>query len=216
MPIEKIDRITKKAIRDIFLVFLKEYESESDRDGFLLKVFEKYEVFPLDPSNFGSFLDNDSGVRMRDDFQYFLLEQTKDKKIWPLVTMHSSKEWVELRIYTLLTMLDENSDIQALSIRFETDEEASQNNCIGSHDFCHAQFCQSIGKLDCATTLKWLPDSQPSIPLDARDQISLVLCMLVSLYGGKHVLEKINQSQARDVRKHLKGVRAFQYFSGDE
>lgn len=216
MPIEPIDRDTKEAIGDILSLFQKDYEAGSDSsDEFLSKIFTKYNVHLMDAVGFTSFLSNNSDVRMRDNFQYLLLEQTKDKKIWPLVTIHSSGEWVNLRIYTLLTMLDENSDIQAISIRFETDEGIPRNDTIGSHDFCHAQFCHSIGRLGCATSLKWLSESQPSIPVDAEDQISLVLCMLVSLYGGKHVLQRINESQVRDVRKHLRSVRAFHSLTVD-
>lgn len=210
MPIKPIDRETKKTIGDILLLFQKDHEAGDDSfNEFLYKFFTKYSVHTMDADQFRSFLCKYSEVRMRDDSHYLLLEQTKDKKIWPLVTMHSAGKWVNFRIYTLLTTLDENSDIQALSIRFETDEGGHQSKGDGSHDFCHAQFCNSISNRVCATTPKWLPESQPSIPVDAEDQISLVLCMLISLYGGAHVRRRINDSGDRNILKHLKSVRAF-------
>ena len=209
MPIEPIDRDTKKAIVEILSLFQKDYEAEIDSsDEFLTSVLDKYKFPIMEGDKFRSFLSKYSDVRMRDGFQYILLEQTKDKKIWPLVTMHSAAEWVNFRIYTLLTTLDENSDIQALSIRYETDEGDPQRKTDGSHDFCHAQFCNSISHGICATTPEWLPESQPSIPLDADDQISLVLCMLISLYGGKQVRRRINDSGIRNVGKYLNKVRA--------
>ena len=145
MPIEPIDRDTKKAIGDILALFQKDYEAGDDSlDEFLSKVFTKYSVHIMEADNLKSILNKNSDLRMRDESQYLLLEQTKDKKIWPLVTMHSAEKWINFRIYTILSTLDENSDIQALLIRFETDEGDPQEETIGSHDFCHAQLCNSI------------------------------------------------------------------------
>ena len=209
MPIKPIDAVTKRAIGDILLLFHEDNQTGDDSfNKFLSKVYAKYNVNAMDAGRFKSFLSNNLDIRMRDNFHYLQLELTKDKKILPLVTMHSTEEWVHFRIYTLLTTLDENLDIQALSIRYETDEGDAQRKMDGSHDFCHAQLCNSISHRICATTPKWLPESQPSIPLDANDQISLVLCMLTSLYGGKQVRRRINDSGIRNVGKYLNKVRA--------
>lgn len=209
MPIEPIDIDTKKAIGDILLLFHEDYQTGDDSfKEFLAKVYTKYNVDPMEASRFKSFLKKNPDIEMRDNFLYLQLELTKDKKTLPLVTMHSTEGWVHFRIYTLLTTLDENSDIQALSIRYETDEGDPQRKKDGSHDFCHAQFCKKISHRICATTPKWLPESQPSIPVDADDQISLVLCMLTSLYGGAYVRRRINDSGLKNIGKHLNKVRA--------
>ena len=209
MPIEPIDTDTKRAIGDILLLFREDNQMWDDSfNEFLSKVYTKYNVFPMDAGGFKSFLNNNSDIRMRDASLYLQLELPKDQRILPLVTMHSTEEWVHFRIYTLLTTLDENSDIQALSIRYETDEGDPHRQTDGSHDFCHAQFCNRISHRICATTPKWLPESQPSIPVDADDQLSLVLCMLTSLYGGAYVQQRINDSGIRNIDKYLNKVRA--------
>ena len=97
------------------------------------------------------------------------LEPVKTKNILPLVTIQSSENWVHFRIYALLTMLDEASNLQELAIRFETDEgDGRKENAIGTHDFCHAQLCRSINGKVSASTPPWIPESQPSFPLDAE------------------------------------------------
>ena len=89
-------------------------------------------------------------------------------------------------------MLNEESELKSLAMRFETDEGEHQSDGeIGSHDFCHAQLCRAITRRIPALTPSWLPDSQPSIPLDAEDQVSLVLCMLTSLYGRQTRSEEV-------------------------
>ena len=130
------------------------------------------------------------------------------KTILRLLTLQTSNDWVHFRAYVLLTMLDQCDGLQALAIRFETDEGPQTNGVTGSHDFCHAQLCQSINGKTRATTPSWLPESQPALPLDAEDQIGLVLCMLASLYGGRHVVERINTAGDGALRQHLKKVRA--------
>ena len=129
--------------------------------------------------------------------------------VLPLLTLETSNQWVHFRAYVLLTMLDQCATLQALAIRFETDEGVPQpTGKRESHDFCHAQLCRSINSTTPATTPSWLPESQPSFPLDAKDQIGLVLCMLTTLYGGRHVVERINSTGDRALRQYLKKVRA--------
>ena len=106
-------------------------------------------------------------------------------------------------------MLDDNSALQALAIRFETDEGGRKpEEKIGAHDFCHAQLCNGINGRTQGSTPTWLPDSQPSFPLDADDQVGLVICMLTALYGGAHVLRKFGAAGDTQLRQHLMKVRA--------
>ena len=121
-----------------------------------------------------------------------MLEAVEDRRIFPLLILRSSQRWVHFGIYTLLWIVDDCSRLQSLAIRFETDEgDPETDKDRGAHDFCHAQLCTSIGRNLDATTPSWIPDSQPSFPLDAEDQVSLVLCMLVSLYGGRRVAKRL-------------------------
>ena len=143
---------------------------------------------------------------------YLDFEPTEDKRILPLVTMQSSQGWLHLSIYTLLTMLDDHDVLRSLAVRFETSEGDPDDN-LGKHDFLHAQLCNYIYNSDGriiakAKTPDWLPTSQPSFPLDADNQVGLVLCMLTSLYGGAHVLNKFSAAGDNKLREHLGRVRA--------
>ncbi len=62
-----------------------------------------------------------------------------------------------------------------------TEEEGEARD--GSHDFYHAQLIKSLdGKVECPT---WLPCTQPSFPLPADCPVTLVLCLLLTLYGKR-------------------------------
>ena len=140
---------------------------------------------------------------------FLYLEPPKNRRMLPLVTLQSSDKWVHFRIYALLAMLDDKDEFRSLAMRFETDEGAiPATGKIGSHDFCHAQFCRSISGRVQALTPQWMPESQPSFPLDAEDHLGLVLCALVSLYGGRHVAEKVKSLGNKNLVNHLKCIRA--------
>ena len=216
MNIRPAKKETRETIADILSIFLKDHETFVGPLSELLgKIYARFSVHPLDANGLSAILRKCSDVGMRDSNLYLLLEPTKDNKILPLVTLYSSDKWVHFRVYALLTMLDEGSKMEVLAIRFETDEGDPERKADGSHDFCHAQLCNVIRGPVKASTPKWIPDSQPSIPVDADDQISLVLCMLTSLYGGAHVRRRIIQSGDVCLRKHLDSVRALQDRSTD-
>ena len=198
------------AIWDILSRFLRKYEREDGHFATLRdKVYETYQPNFVDADTLHTKLCRDNDVEMRDQHLFLYFNPIESKKIVPLVTLQSSGKWDHFRIYTLLTMLDEKSELKALALRFETDEGGRrQEGEIGSHDFCHAQLCNSIGRRIRASTPPWFPDSQPSIPLDADNQVSLVLCMLTSLYGGAYVRRRFNASDGKGLQKHLNKVRA--------
>ena len=211
MSIKPATKDVRSAVSDILSRFMVKYEWTHGRLSVLRnKIYCKYyRLGNVDDGGLDSMLLKYEDVTMRDQSLYLYLEPTKDKKILPLVTMQSSHKWVHFRIYTLLTTLDDNMDIQSVAIRFETDEGSSDSAVsVGSHDFCHAQFCEAIGSTAQATTPEWIPTSQPSFPLDADDQVSLVLCMLTSLYGGAHVLSKFSATGDNNLREYLAKVRA--------
>ncbi len=82
--------------------------------------------------------------------------------------------------------------------RFDQDESLSTNNqnlrsgnAYGIHDFHHAQLIRKFGQsklddklqIDCPV---WIPQSQPSFPLPAECPVTLLLCMIITLYGRKY------------------------------
>ena len=219
MPIEPATNATRIATSDILSMFLRNYERVDGPVATLCDKIYGCGLTPVSASQLHGMLSSSSDVEMRDNHQFLFLEPIESEKILPLVTLHSSNDWVHFRIYTLFTMLDKCSTLQVLAIRFETDEgyrnsgseSGSHDNSggePGSHDFCHAQLCNFINNRIPISTPTWIPDSQPSIPLDADNQISLVLCMLTSLYGGAHVRKRISASGDIGIRKHLKKVQA--------
>lgn len=105
---------------------------------------------------------------------------------------------------------DEDKKPHGLGFRLETPENMNQamnstgrsqnmgaNNDIGMHDFHHAQLIHRFRheKLDLLNiySLPWLPQSQPSFPLPAKCPITLLLCLIVTLYGGKSYMLFFNK-----------------------
>lgn len=209
MPVDPADLEVRFAISDILSMFLSDHQWSDERLAALAQqVYEKYTPGYVDGQAFRGLLGRNSELELKEQGMYLYLEPVLDKRILPFLTLDTSSEWVNFRAYVLLTMLDPSDKLQALAMRFETDEGSPTNGRIGSHDFCHAQLCRSIDDSRFATTPSWLPVSQPSLPLDAEDQIGLVLCMLTSLYGGRHVVERFRDAGDNKLREHLKQVRA--------
>ena len=210
MPVGPANAAIRIATADILSRFLSDYGWRTGRLATLRdKVYGTYRPGHLSPDALHAKLKDDQDLRLRDQHLFLYLEPTQDEKILPLVTLQSSEEWVHFRAYALLTMLDEACTLRSLAMRFETDEgsEGPGAASLGSHDFCHAQLCRGISSR-ALSSIPWVPDSQPSLPLDADDQVSLVLCMLTTLYGGSHVLSKIGASGERRLRGHLSRIRA--------
>ena len=210
MPIKPANQAVRRAVSDI----LSKFVSNDERgDGPLAtlrdEVYKRYQPIAVHVDRLSGLLGGSSDLGLKDQHRFLFLEPVVNKGILPFLTLQTSNEWVHFRAYVLLTLLDECGELQALAIRFETDEGVPQTNgVIGAHDFCHAQLCRSIDDGTPATTPNWLPESQPSFPLDADDQIGVVLCMLTSLYGGGHVIKRINTSGDKGLRKHLEKIRA--------
>ncbi len=210
MPVMPANSAVRRAVFDILSNFLDNYRRNSGPLATLRdQVYDMYEPNLVDVHGFRGLVRGCSELSLRNQHRFLILEPLGDKTVLPLLTLETSNQWVHFRAYVLLTMLDRCSVLQALAIRFETDEGVPQPNGLrGSHDFCHVQLCRYIDGRTRATTPNWLPDSQPSFPVDAEDQIGLVLCMLTSLYGSRHVVERLNTTGDRNLRQHLQKVRA--------
>ena len=208
MPVKAADQKIRIAVVDILSKFLRKDNAYNRFRTLIDKVYKYYMLYDVGGSKLNGVLNGSDDLYLRDRRQFIFLEPILDSEILPFLTLQTSDRWLHFRAYVLLAMLDEDEQLKTLAIRFETDEgERQTNGTIGSHDFCHAQLCRSIGVLR-ASTPSWLPESQPSFPLDAKDQVGLVLCMLTSLYGGRHVVARLNTNGGRDLCKHLKKVRA--------
>ena len=198
----------KQAVSDILRKFVVEADSHTidAKYGPILEEAARRSFTSIGSRSLSSILLNSIDVDLGKSGQCVLLEVIERSHMFPLLLLRSSDRWVHFGMYMLLWQFDHCNEPQSLAIRFETDEgNPKTDKDRGAHDFCHAQLCRSIGRNLDATTPPWLPESQPSIPLDADDQVSLVLCTLVSLYGGRHVLNKLNDL---GIQNRLETVRA--------
>jgi len=211
MPVTEADNSVKLAVSDILSNFLSKRASISGTIATLQEeVGSRYKTGYLESKSFHGIVNGRGDIDMRNQHLFLFLEPIVDEGIVPLLTIESSCRWVHFRLFVLLAIFDECSNLQTLAMRFETDEGGSESNRrIGLHDFCHAQLCKRINHNTPATTPHWIPESQPSIPLDAEDQVDLVLSMLISLYGGAYVFKKLNGIRDRRFDKYLDRLRAF-------
>ena len=101
--------------------------------------------------------------------------------------------------------LKHDEEVKAVGYRFESPEG------IGRHHYYHVQMIKGFTTdtfFPPELSTVWLPDAEPTFPLDARDSVDLILCLLLSLYGmtefkqfilnltqssRKIVLEKVNE-----------------------
>lgn len=213
MPIVCATPAIKKDVFDLLIGFMGDY----DRIGGRLEIIrdQMYRQYshlgPLTIPALESYICLQQEVEMLSDNRVLHLEPSEDNRILPLLILQSKDGWVHLSLYTLLLMLDEDSELKSVALRFETDESQAPTAIVGKHDFCHAQFCRRINARTHALTPGWLPDSQPSIPLDADDQVTLVLCMLVSLYGGRYVVDRVTKLGNKNLLEHMKKLRALKH-----
>ena len=79
----------------------------------------------------------------------------------------------------------------------------------GIHDFYHAQLIQRFRREELNSELQidcpcWIPDSQPSFPLPAKCPVTLLLCLIVTLYGRNYYNQFLMEHQIFDIKRHLK------------
>lgn len=127
----------------------------------------------------------------------------KDSEFIPLMSFHydfkdKAKPAMKFSLH-LLTM--HNRELRSIGYRIETPHGSGKQEP-GAHDFHHAQLCREYmgggGKWHTLPNCpEWLPTTQPSFPLPARDYVELFVCLLISLYGG-HWLQPL---QAAGIHK---------------
>ena len=203
MRIQTADNDTKSAVRQILQKFL----AVDGRDGKFNQIYgEAYAEFGINEisSEELGYLFTSPDLNLRDQDRYFVLELPENKRFLPFVTLQSTDDWVHFRIYVLLAAFDNDSRIRGVAFRYETDEGEDGS---GKHDFCHAQLCRKISRYGKEVTPFWMLESDPTVPLEAKNQVSLVLCMLTSIYGRQSVLEKFYGTDGK-VWEEMKTIRA--------
>lgn len=91
------------------------------------------------------------------------------------------------RFRVMLVSLDENdkTKLNGIGFRMETPDGT------GIHDFYHAQLIQQFSPKQFGDKLRikcpsWLPESQPSFPMPADCPVTLLLCIILTLYGWEY------------------------------
>jgi hypothetical protein len=83
----------------------------------------------------------------------------------------------EVRLRVGIFLL-EGTEIRSIGLRFESPEGE------GPHNYYHAQFIKDFNApVPVEKRLNWLPVTHPPIALDARGPVTLLLSLVVSLYG---------------------------------
>ena len=136
----------------------------------------------------------------------------------PYFNLKETQSIAKLRV--LLVQLDKNLRPYGIGFRMETPEKINQGvntsvnrqhtdiaNNEGAHDFHHAQLIRKFGQkkldnklqIDCPI---WLPQSQPSFPLPAECPVTLLLCLIVTLYGGRYYNQFLTEYNIFDIKQY--------------
>ena len=116
----------------------------------------------------------------------------------------------------MLISSDKDENFRGIGFRLETpegqnqEEETAANE--GTHDFYHAQLIHRLDQtkfdslqIDCPS---WLPQSQPSFPMPAKGPVTLLMCLIVTLYGREGYKQffktYINDYRRSDVEHYKK------------
>lgn len=164
---------------------------------------------PLDYQSLEKFLPKDTQLLANsyagNRFLY-LPPLDKNSAFIPILSFRYSfkgKEEVKLGLH-LVTVHDEK--LHAFGYRFETGHPAGKTGSVASHDFQHAQLCVTYdgpgdAPLPYINCPSWIPTTQPSFPLPANDYVGLLICLLVSLYGG-HWINVVTPSEIHNFWAH--------------
>jgi hypothetical protein len=124
------------------------------------------------------------------------------------------------RFRVMLVTLDKNdkTKLNGIGFRMETpeginhDANTDGNNSTGIHKFHHAQLIQQFSPEQFGNILptecpSWIPESQPSFPMPADCPVTLLLCIILTLYGWEYY-KKICYS-IRGIEQYLKKLEIF-------
>ena len=109
----------------------------------------------------------------------------------------------EFRLRLALFLLEEDegkSELRAIGYRFESPEGE------GIHHYYHAQIINAFEKGNDKWRIpspRWLPTKQPAFALDACSPVTLIACMLISIYGRDFVAALQEARFWDQVKPHL-------------
>jgi len=89
----------------------------------------------------------------------------------------------QVRLRLALFLFDDTENVAAIGYRFESPEGE------GTHHYYHAQLIRDLDRGHLLPCPAWLPTRQPAFALDAENALTLVVCLLIALYGLEYVGE---------------------------
>ena len=116
----------------------------------------------------------------------------------------------------MLVSLDKKGNPYGIGFRMETPESMNQGVDMpaggGIHDFHHAQLIQRFKQEQLDSKLQidcpcWIPESQPSFPLPAECPVTLLLCLIVTLYGRECYNRFLTEHQIFDIEQYKKKLK---------
>jgi hypothetical protein len=152
-------------------------------------------------------LPSEEAVSRAFDNRYLYLNPVTHKTVMvPLLTLESDfgRSIPEVRLQLGL-FLKHHDQTRFVGFRFEA-PEGKGGQSLGRHNYYHMQMIQNfrVPVSLPSNDLEWIPDAEPTIPLDADGAVKLLLTILVSLYGMEEVITLIGRaSTGTELQKHL-------------
>lgn len=100
---------------------------------------------------------------------------------------------------------------KAVGWRYESPERLGADGAPGMHGYYHAQPSPAIrtesGDHALPLADETIPTGHPTLPLDAADEVDLLLCMMLSIYGLTRTRELISAADLKEANKRLNAMR---------
>lgn len=143
-------------------------------------------------------------MRISDKKIFYLPPLERKGEFVPAMCMEcdidNNRESLKLRIM-LVRHNEETNSLQGIGFRLESPQGSGQSR----HDFYHMQLIKGFRTGRDVEDIPWLPDSQLSFPILAKSPITMVLSLLITLYGKNYCLEFYNEHSLHkaDIKKYM-------------
>jgi hypothetical protein len=157
----------------------------------------QFGVMTRDTRDLVDVLERDQKLLMIEQNRYIYLKPIPAgiQSIVPIVSLDIDFTQTRPRVHMTAAMfvLNASGQLSGIGMRFETPEGDGG----GHHDFHHAQLVREIGRrISLPNCPLWLPDKQPSFPMDAEDPVELLVCTIASIYGARKIAQLRRHAQA--------------------
>ncbi|SRR6266404_463406 len=142
-------------------------------------------------------LPSEEAVSRAFDNRYLYLNPVTHKTVLvPLLTLEADfgRSIPEVRLQLGLFLRHEEQT-RFVGFRFEAPEGKSAQD-LGRHNFYHMQMIRNfrVPVSLLSGESGWIPDAEPTVPLDADGAVKLLLTILISLYGIEEVITLIGRA----------------------